>query len=317
MIISVITVICFLVNVFSLRQLCSLLFHTFRIADDTLKCSKLRAAADTTLDEEALHEALNAPDDTEDPLWIPELYLHQSDRTVLETEKEWLNDRIIYAGQLLIRQICPDVGGLSDPLLAEALRLHCKGKVFCQVLYNGSHHWITASSKNCSKNVVRVYDGMHQVPSVAIKQQIAALCLSSEPTLDIQCMNVERQRGGFDCGLLALAYATSICMDQDPVNVVYEQTRLRAHLLNCIVAQKITLFPVNSYRSVRKPISFSSRDKIYCSCRQLYVPGQGMIQCSSCHEWFHATCSALSDSAFDKAVQDKRQSYLCSACQSM
>ena len=49
---------------------------------------------------------------------------------------------------------------------------------------------------------------------------------SQEKQLTIEFIDVQKQRGGSDCGLFSLAFitVTSICNGQDPAKQVYDQT---------------------------------------------------------------------------------------------
>ena len=43
----------------------------------------------------------------------------------------------------------------------------------------------------------------------------------------------QKQNGGSDCGMFAIAFATSIAIHQN-VDVKFDQARMRAYLANCI-----------------------------------------------------------------------------------
>ena len=55
-------------------------------------------------------------------------------------------------------------------------------------------------------------------------------------------MNIQKQQGFKDCGLFAIANATSICYGDDPMALVYEQHGMRQHLLNCLEKGEMTTF---------------------------------------------------------------------------
>jgi hypothetical protein len=268
----------------------------------------LRALAEETLNEDDIHQV----SDSEDPEWKSELFLRQSDKEILQKHNEWLNDRLMYAAMLLLKDQFKHIHGFRDPIMVSALRCNFPGDVFVQVVFHGSDHWITVSNMHCRPGVVRIYDSMHLFLSVTVKQQLAALCQSSEAVLTMQSMNVARQVGTGDCGLLAIAYATSLCLGQDPVNVIYEQNKLRPHYLNCLNNGRMETFPVIVKRTVRNPVAFQIAERVHCICRQLYVRGCRMIQCNSCHTWYHAACIALSDSAFSQAAEQTQ--FSCQLC---
>lgn len=278
------------------------------VGEQELDAEVARALADDTLDENDIHVL----PDIEETVWKPDLFLTLPDKAILENANEWLNDRLIYGGLLLLKKQCSHLSGFSDPLMLGAKRCSFENKTFIQILYNQADHWITATNIDCRGGVVRVYDSLHMVPTHTLKEIIAAMCRTSESSLEIQSMNVARQVGGVDCGLFALAYATSLSLGQDPVNVMYDQSKLRHHFLQCLLDGKMTTFPVTVNRTVKKAIAFKTCIKLYCICRQTYVKGQRMIQCHECNAWYHAACLALSDSAFEEAAAQTE--YMCPKC---
>ena len=56
----------------------------------------------------------------------------------------------------------------------------------------------------------------------------AVFCQSSELVLEI--VRVQQQMNGVDCGLFAIAFATSIAFGAYPVNTVYDAKEMRPHL---------------------------------------------------------------------------------------
>ena len=65
-------------------------------------------------------------------------------------------------------------------------------------------------------------------------------------------MNVQKQSGSHDCGIMAIAFVTSLLFEQDPANVRFDQKRMQEHLLKCLDSAKMRPFPVLSFRSVRQ-----------------------------------------------------------------
>jgi hypothetical protein len=109
------------------------------------------------------------------------------------------------------------------------------------------------------------------MPSVSVKKLIAAIYQVKKSSLVIQLMNVDRQKIQEDCGLLAMAYATSLCVGQAPVNVVYDQEKLRQHFMDSLMSGKVKPFPVASNRIILKSVSVLVREKVDCICRQISV----------------------------------------------
>ena len=54
---------------------------------------------------------------------------------------------------------------------------------------------------------------------------------------------LQKQVGGTDCGLFAIAVITAIAHGKDPSQIQFKQEEIRNHLLNCLKDKYITLFP--------------------------------------------------------------------------
>ena len=94
-----------------------------------------------------------------------------------------------------------------------------------------------------------------------------------EDSITLQFADVQKQNGGNDCGIFAIAFATAICLGELP---------------GCLEKQSFTMFPFKQERrhSSRK---FKSKEiiHIYCVCRLLAINNVPMIQCSNCKRRFH------------------------------
>ncbi len=78
--------------------------------------------------------------------WLPGLGLHISDKTVLETDGTWLNDRHINAAQKLIHEAFPAIPGLADTLLLSNGMWEFNAENAVQIMHVGGNHWICAST---------------------------------------------------------------------------------------------------------------------------------------------------------------------------
>ena len=50
----------------------------------------------------------------------------------------------------------------------------------------------------------------------------------------INSVNVQTQQGGTDCGVFAIAMATSLGCGDNPAQLTFQQENLREHLLKCL-----------------------------------------------------------------------------------
>ena len=162
------------------------------------------------------------------------------------------------------------------------------------------NHWITVSSISCETAHVDIYDSLPSVVSSRIKNAIAAICCTEEKTITMNIKNVQTQNGGSDCGLFALAFATSLCFGENPSDITYIQHEMRSHLRQCFDERSISLFPKEPKKKQYKAPSIITKHvfSIYCYCRQ---PESGrMIQCDICEQWFHKVCANAPSAVWKK-----------------
>ena len=113
----------------------------------------------------------------EDKHWlsISGLRLTESDKHIL-LQGQWLNDKHIHAGQLLMKNdssLLP-VGSLQDNFLGQNMHFEVATDKSVQILHS-QYHWHTISTIGTSHPTVRVYDSLHQSLAHSIRMQVAAL----------------------------------------------------------------------------------------------------------------------------------------------
>ena len=69
--------------------------------------------------------------------------------------------------------------------------------------------------------IVHVYDSMYASVSTTIKAQVAALLHSTFPSIQLNFMSVQMQSGGTDCGVFAVASATSLALGKPPRSIPF------------------------------------------------------------------------------------------------
>ena len=177
-------------------------------------------------------------------------------------------------------------------------------KEFIQIFNVNGNHWIIVSTVRCTPGVVKVYDTMHQNLTPSLKSIVADLPQTKLKFLTIKYVNVQLQKGGYDCGLLSIASATAICYGKEPEHLLFDQDQARKHL-EAAYEQKVLLpFPASHVR--RKPYILQEKLPIYCSCRQI-DDGRHMIICDGCNEWYHINCIKISP----KILEDNSRSWFC------
>ena len=143
-------------------------------------------------------------------------------------------------------------------------------------------------------------------PSVCsnTKQQIAALLATSDSHIYLDVVNCKIQKAGNDCGLFAVAFATTLASNLHPERYVFNQGEMRQHLANCLVSGRMTVFPAIQ-RKVVNQVKARDEISVFCSCRLPEI--LLMIECS---KWYHTDCVSVSNDAFNNAHVD----WFCNKC---
>ena len=87
-----------------------------------------------------------------------------------------------------------------------------------------------------------MYDSMYATVGTYTKKQIASIVSSSEKDIKLKMMNVQKQNGGCDCGLFAIAFATALANGIQPGHCFFNQDAMRRHLYKCLMEGKMSMF---------------------------------------------------------------------------
>ena len=223
---------------------------------------------------------------------------------------EMLTDVHINAAQNVLVKQFPKVPGLEDTVLGSKLQFNMHSGDFVQILHDGGLHWICVSNLFCEDNSVEVFDSMYASLPVHVKMQVACIMMVQQAALTVKVVNFQRQSGGSDCGLFAIAAATELCHGNDPSKKVFYQDQMRDHLLACLKNDQLTPFPsASKERNVRKRISKVLVVPVYCICRLPDNTEEKMVECDTCNEWFHKSCMSIPSSVFEG-----KDSWVCNGC---
>ena len=216
----------------------------------------------------------------------------------------WVNDNIIRAAQSLL---CDES---SDRISGWASTQPCRNRFqeipierpFVQIFFVSNNHWITVSNIGSrAGNTVCIYDSMR--PSsinyimdggLRLQDVVCSFARCAARTLEFAVMNMQAQPNCNDCGLFAVATATALAFNVDPLLCHFDGPRMRTHLKTCLVNSKFTLFPTSKARRVPlgRRVLNTSTIELYCTCRMPWnkVTSPPMILCKECMVWFHGTC---------------------------
>ena len=136
----------------------------------------------------------------------------------------------------------PTINGLQDTVvLAEGSKYRSGSKNFVQIMNISQSHWVCASNVLTPPGVVEVYDSMpsYSQHSSALMRQVAVILQTPQAEFELRHIDVQRQVGGSDCGLFAVAFATALCAGKDPFTCSFKQAQMRSHLLTCFESRSI------------------------------------------------------------------------------
>ena len=82
--------------------------------------------------------------------------------------------------------------------------------------------------------------------SVLYRTLIKVEINSSDETghLIVQFTYTQKQKGGSDCGVFAIAFAFHAAMEDNISGLQFDQLKMRRHLMKCLRKQKFTPFPI-------------------------------------------------------------------------
>lgn len=176
------------------------------------------------------------------PQWVKlaGIELTQTDKEDILSGKK-LDDRTINIAQGLLKRQFKELTGLRSTLLQareppKEDNDHCK----IQIVHSRGDHWIVASTILATENEVKVYDSLYRTIDRNTRAIIKNIFPSSASPEIIQ---INRQTGGVDCGVFAIAISTALAFYQDPSGIKFDQPAMRPHLVRCLEKGKLTLFP--------------------------------------------------------------------------
>ena len=172
-----------------------------------------------------------------------ELGLKQQDVTDV-LSKFWLSDVHIHAAGILFKKQYPNY-----PMQLDIHR--CKANVYAchntmQIHHDGVNHWLLSS---IISDTVVVYGSIYKAPHRKEVKNLLFLFYESfvvDNKLVIKYADVMKQVGSNDCGLFCIAYTVDLAEGNDPLDIEYDQSYMRWHLVQCFKKGKLAIFPRNS-----------------------------------------------------------------------
>ena len=213
---------------------------------------------------------------------IKDLLLKQEDVNILSKE-QYLNSGHIYAAMVLLKKQFPKLCGLLATAKKQAMVDAKQNSI--QFHHDGNNHWLLSS--NISGKVL-VYDSIYRKPSKDTEKQLCQFYKRHVKNLklEVEYPLVQRQIGGFDCDLFAIAFAVDLATDHDPTKIFYDQNEMRSHLLDSFYDGKLTVFPRSDWFHFSREVDVKCYEiNVSCLCGLPNVAE--MINCSMCERRFH------------------------------
>ena len=120
---------------------------------------------------------------------------------------------------------------------------HISYRIICglQIIFcKERNHWVVAARIGSCHNSINVYDALYKSIDKDTKQAILNM-FKKVGRVKINSINMQTQQGGTDCGVFAIAITG---YGDDPAKLTFQQENLREHLLKCLEAGNLTVFPV-------------------------------------------------------------------------
>ncbi|KZS01293.1 Uncharacterized protein APZ42_002096, partial [Daphnia magna] len=156
--------------------------------------------------------------------------------------------------QEILKQQHPMIGGLNWVTIGGTLEYpKATEDKWMQVIHDGRDHWVLVAKGFVQPEHVNVYDSL--VGSAWHDKHVLS-CMSSLLKTDEKKMTYivkqcQRQNNSYDCGVFAIAFATSLANGEDPTGMLYDPKQLRPHLNECMTSGKLTSFPSTISRRKR------------------------------------------------------------------
>ena len=105
--------------------------------------------------------------------------------------------------------------------------------VLTDINHHGEGKWLFLDSLNHTSYIKSLRNTIIQICSrdTAAKNRI-----------EMYSVNMAQQIGSFDCGLFAIAYTVELCLKNNPANLQFDQSTMRAHYNNCLANRRFTSF---------------------------------------------------------------------------
>ena len=224
--------------------------------------------------------------------WISSLNLRYKEKTMIQNGL-WLDDLTMNAVQTLLHNQYPTIDGFQSTTKISAGKGDILRGGAIQILHIRTNHWVCLAVDK-DKSGVRLFDSLYSNIPVSVVDQIICLLHPQTDDIEIRSMKMQQQQGSSDCGLFAIAVATSLCHGEDPTVIRWRQSEMRPHLIECLESEIIVPFPKEcSQEEEQGETKMVITQTVHCVCRRRKRRREKMIQCKNCSKLFHEKCVKL------------------------
>ena len=132
---------------------------------------------------------------------------------------------------------------------------------------------------------------MQQKPSKETLNAIAQFLRSDATEIKVCVRPVQVQDNGTDCGIFAIAFASSLLHGQDPCKINYLEPR--KHFYQCLDTSNMTEFPHTDLDADRSDLSiYEENINLGCYCRGV-LEGLPTVKCDLCTFECHKVCAMV------------------------
>lgn len=162
--------------------------------------------------------------------------------------------------------------------------------VAVQIHFNGAAHWVTSHLVDTD---IQLYDSLATDSlTPCLEEQIARIYkeFAIHRKVMVSRVPVQQQRNGSDCGVFSIAFAYHAVAGDNLSKLIFDQDRMRAHLVSCFSDQKLAPFPQlhgTKAKTCRLKHIFVH---LYCTCLLPESFDHSMVKCDKCKSWFHYKC---------------------------
>ena len=151
-----------------------------------------------------------------------------------------LNDKHVSFAQNVPKFQFSEIEGLKPTILQGRFKF-TSSKHIVQILHVHGDHWVKISNLKCDASKIIVYVSVNFHVDQEVKDLISNL-FDREIEI-VMSKEMPKQKGGSDCGVYAIAVATTLLHGTKIGK--YKRTLMRPHIVQCFENFQLTTFPVS------------------------------------------------------------------------